>query len=473
VVSQLGTDEFFAMLVRRITEMSSIRSIFWVGLLGFGLTATTTAQAVNQMYLISDVSWTVKAFGNECSDAVDPTPGPHCGGGESESDIYGAVGLPQGIQCNGAQPRCPFESTPTDGQGNFAPLGGSQTAFLHCAPWADWQGNGTTARPGKGETAYYTGRKGGRIPPLYRNPAFFTPGGAPGTTWCTAISTGFTPVGKGRVQAGNPVTGFLAVSGTGGANGGFDFSAALASTDWGLRATGVAGEFVGLYPYGYRYTYATLRNASGSFGPGRGPGSFSLARKNDGIYVKQGAAKFGGTMQMLGAMTSKSCYYRNGGCSFGSNDWHYDLIGTLALTSNGVVTNGYVAVYNAYYYHTALRQTSTVRVEGSFFPWTTGSVTVTAVGRGPHNTIHYAQGYDNRETTRTGYPYAWQVGTLQLVSPVLTRWLQPAVNFETTGIGILRFAPEPHGWVMLVAGMSLFGVGYRMRKPASAARDGR
>jgi hypothetical protein len=66
-----------------------------------------------------------------------------------------------------------------------------------------------------------------------------------------------------------------------------------------------------------------------------------------------------------------------------------------------------------------------------------------------------------------------QVGTLQLVTPVLTRWLQPAVNYETVGIGILRFVPEPRAWVMLVAGLSLLAVGYRMRKPASAPRDGR
>jgi hypothetical protein len=57
--------------------------------------------------------------------------------------------------------------------------------------------------------------------------------------------------------------------------------------------------------------------------------------------------------------------------------------------------------------------------------------------------------------------------------PVLTRWLQPAAKFETVGIGILRFAPEPHSWMMLAAGIALLGVGYRMRKPDSAARDGR
>ena len=52
-----------------------------------------------------------------------------------------------------------------------------------------------------------------------------------------------------------------------------------------------------------------------------------------------------------------------------------------------------------------------------------------------------------------------------MVSPPLTRWLQPAVNFETGGIAILRikFVPEPQAWVMLVAGASLLCVGARMR----------
>ena len=68
------------------------------------------------------------------------------------------------------------------------------------------------------------------------------------------------------------------------------------------------------------------------------------------------------------------------------------------------------------------------------------------------------QGYDNR-TTASGK------GTIQLVTPVLTRWLQPSLNTETAGIGILRikFIPEPHTWAMLLAGASLIGVGHRLR----------
>jgi hypothetical protein len=126
----------------------------------------------------------------------------------------------------------------------------------------------------------------------------------------------------------------------------------------------------------------------------------------------------------------------------------------------GGITEGYIATYKAYHYHTALMQKSTVNVSGWRFPWTTGSVTVTAKERGPHKTVHYHMGYDNRNTTTpTG------TGTVQLVTPVLTRWLQPAANYETAGIGILRikFVPEPQTWAMLVAGISLLGVVYRLR----------
>jgi hypothetical protein len=49
----------------------------------------------------------------------------------------------------------------------------------------------------------------------------------------------------------------------------------------------------------------------------------------------------------------------------------------------------------------------------------------------------------------------------------MTRVFKPGLPFPRirAGIGILRlkFIPEPQGWVMLVAGVSLLGVAYRMR----------
>jgi hypothetical protein len=419
-------------------------------LLSVGIGTASTAQAGNQLF---EGSWTVKAMGNERT------------GGASPSDYYSAFGMPQGILCNPNQPRCPFWSTPTNGSGQFAALGGSLFQALFCAPWSNWQSLGTTARPAKGATITTGGTSKRPIPPLYRNPAFFTSGGQPETYSCTATSTGATPGGKGLVQAGQPITGLWSATTTGTQLGGFNFAAAASGTPTGVaggvRATGVVGEFGPIYPYVYSYTYATLRNDAGIFGPGMGPGSFNLVYTYDAkgvasINVKQGGAKFGGTMKMLGAMTSKVCYYRNGGCSIYSQNWRYQAVGAPADTNGGVVTRGFVTPGTSYYTSYA----PPASVIGYRFPWTTGSVTVTATGRGPHNTVHYAHGFDNRNTTTPSGK-----GTMQLVSPVLTRWLQPAVNFETAGIGILRikFVPEPQTWMVLVAGISMLGLGARLR----------
>ena len=419
-----------------------INRLLLIGLLSVGISAATTAQAGNQLF---EGSWIVKAFGNERT------------GGAGASAVYSAFGIPQGLLCNPYQPRCPFVSTPTDGAGGFAALGGSPYVALFCAPWANWQGLGTTARPAKGATATTGGANKAVIPPLYRNPGFFTAGGQPDTNFCS----GTTPL----VIAGHPVTGTWSATTTGTQKGGFNFAAAPATGASGVRTTGQLGEFAVLYPYLYSYTYATLRNDAGVFGPGSGPGNFNIDVKQGPIRVarikvKKGAAKFGGTMRMLGAFTAKVCYYRSGGCSLGKINWRYDAVGASAYTVMTSVTQGYQALYTAYYYHTALMQVSTLNVVGSRFPWTTGDVTVTATGRGPHKTVHYAQGYDNRNTTTpTGK------GTVQLVTPVLTNWLRPCCEFETGGVGILRikFIPEPQMWAMLVAGASLLGMGTRMR----------
>jgi hypothetical protein len=295
------------------------------------------------------------------------------------------------------------------------------------------------------------------IPPLYRNPAFFSSGGAPNTTFCTATTS--------IVQKGHPVVGTFTAVTTGNKLGGFTFGAAPASGSGGIRVTGLVGEFAASYPYIYSYTYATLRNAGGIFGPNYGPGSFNIAYTEGAgtvasIRVKQGANKFGGTMEMLGALTTKACYYSNNGCLLGKNDWKYNVAGASGvMMAAGVVTAGYVTTYTAMYYHTGLRATSTITGVGSRFPWTTGTVTVTAKGRGPHKSFHDEHGYDNRNTTT---PYG--KGTIQMVSPLLTKWFGEE-EYETVGIGILRirFIPEPQTWAMLLAGASLIAVGHRMR----------
>jgi hypothetical protein len=401
--------------------MLSSNRLSIVILLSVGITAATTAQAGVQLF---EASWSVKAFGNEIT------------GGTGEEEFYSAIGIPLGAQCNANQPRCPWESTPTDGSGNWSPLGGIQQQALFCAPWYNWGGLGATHRPYPGSPYYsssHTGMKFLPTPPLYRNPNFFTSAGQPNITPCTAMSTDGSG-GKGVVQAGQPVAGTWIANTTGTQLGGFSFNAAPVQHQAGLRVgqgtrgkqshstrgvyytqgsarSGQIGEFPRSYPYIYSYTYATLRNDQGVFGPGSGPGNFNLLRTTvrwgftvASINVKQGAAKFGGTMRMLGALTSKGCYFLNGGCSLGENNWRYDAVGaSIYTTLGGGITEGYIATYKAYHYHTALMQKSTVLVEGERFPWTTGSVTVRATERGPHKTVHFAQGYDNRNTaTPTG-----------------------------------------------------------------------
>jgi len=431
------------------------------------LLAASNAQAGTQLF---QGSWVVKAFGNERT------------GGTGESEFYSANRVPLGAQCNAHQPRCPFDSTPTDGAGNFDPLGGSRYQALHCAPWYNFGGLGTTMRPTR--SPYSSTSSGGKnqrpIPPLYRNPAFFTPSGNPHTTHCGPRSTslggyGSLGGGPGVVQAGRPITGSLLAATTGSAMGGFSFPAAGSRSEDDIRATGIVGEFEQIYPYLYSYTYATLRNAAGFFGPGSGLGDAYLRLPRGGsgapnahIQIQQGARKFGGVMKMLGQLTTKVCYYRALGCSLGENDWLYDLVGTTGYrSSGGQLTKGYQALTSAVYFNPGLGQFSTVRVVGSRFGWTTGSVTVTAVGRGPHKTVHYAHGYDNRTTTSMGA----QTGTIQLVTPLLTQWLQPAIKYETGGIGILklRFVPEPRIRWALVAGAGalilLYGLKIRNAEP--------
>jgi hypothetical protein len=450
------------------------------------LLSATTAQAGTQLF---EGSWSVKALGNELT------------GGTGDSEFYSALGIPQGVQCNNYWPRCPFNSTPTDGAGNFSSFGGGPPppppATANCTPWNQAKWGSKTMRPAKGGT-YIKGRA--LFPPLYRDYAFFTtttPSAQPNLTYCNATSTslggfpgktGGKGGGPGKVAKGVPVAGTWTAVTTNASTGldGFSFAAAPAQHQAGVRTgqgnrgtmthwtmgtyttrgsarSGQRGDFQYIYPYFYSYTYATLRNDAGAFGAGKGPGNAVLTyvygEPAATITIKQGKAKFGGTMRMLGAYTTKVCYFRQGGCSLGVNNWRYDAVGATAYTTGGgALASGYLATYKAYYYHTVLMQKSTVDVEGERFPWTTGSVTVKATGRGPHKTVHYGQGYDNRNPV-TGK------GTIQLVSPVMTRWLHPASKFETTGIGILRivFVPEPQTWALLIAGASLLGVGYRMR----------
>ncbi len=378
--------------------------------------------------------------------------------------VFFVYGMPQGNQCNPSRPLCKFASTPVTvtmfGKKAFDPLG------VYCTPISYF---GKTKRAPMSATFFYG-------PPFYRNPAFFTPGGAPNATSCAATTTvsggpatmllSTNSPKRGKVMKGAPLTGEQIVTLIGTGPAGFKLKAAPkvpvktpGPTGFGLRRT-TSGDQNLIFPYIYSYTYATLRNDAGSFFAAGGPGSFALKYKVGypttvaEIKVKAGAKKFGGVMRLLGKLTTKGCQFKYGGCSLplGVDNGRYDAAGAKAYTSMGVVTKGYGAYYAAKHYNTALMTVSTVYAYGARFPWTTGTVTVSAKLPDYATTFEVRKGYDKR--TPLGK------GTIQLVTPVLTHWFNKGFVTETAGVGVLRlkFVPEPEKWLLLAAGLLTLGI---------------
>jgi hypothetical protein len=164
------------------------------------------------------------------------------------------------------------------------------------------------------------------------------------------------------------------------------------------------------------------------------------------VHVDAGKNQFGGTMRLLGQ------YHTNRGIdtittSVGATPWNLQYIGAGAATAMGKVTGlKYTTMINRAYQGYVplgfLARTATISV----FPWTTGMVEVTATG-GPQSTMLARTGYDNR--TPAG------AGSIQLVSPALTRWKNLYSDYYTGSIATLklRLVPEPDAWLMLVSGI--------------------
>jgi hypothetical protein len=451
--------------------------------------------------------WIAESFGN---DLLTP-------GGVESSEFFSLYAVPHGFICNGLQPLCDFDETPvihTGPAGNPGPLWEFNPVGEDCQPITIF---GTSVRPGPGGTAH--GIDGTPIAPLYRNPAHFSTAGKRLSTQCNGFDNAiidsttvsgsvvyegatkyvppFDPL-RGKLQRGAPVSGGGSLVQT--ASGDFNFPAASATPPgnqggWGpgmFRTT--RGSWPNVPPYLYSYTYATLRNDAGDFG--RGKGFFAtvatktkLTFTNTGagnqvvatVNVTKGSNSFGGVMELLGSFTNKVCYFNNarGGCGLGSNDFHYESIGRSGFknpgsttTSNGIVLGPYSPQSSVVtrertftetfkYFQTALNQFSTYYIVAQRFPWTTGTVTVNATGRGPHDTYHRREGFDNRIAG---------IGTVQLVSPILTQWLgpTPATELETGGVAILQLeflaVPEPSVLLGMLSGLSLLAVLYRRKR---------
>jgi hypothetical protein len=439
-------------------------------LLAFVIASASESLAGTQQY---SGAWIAESFGND-----------RVGIGTEASQYFEALAIPQGINCHPNAPLCDETSTPvtTAGPGTaWAPLGPG------CRPLTV----GEKPRPAKAGTLTTGGgtcpgpSPCNKKPPLYRNPAFFTSLGGADNQSCVAESTvSFANATKylapgdpkrGIAMKGNPVSGSGSATTTGSS---FKFPAAPVAP-WvvgdgapgpGMRRTTI-GSFIGEGPYLYSYTYATWRNDEGSFGAGKGffsaaaaPSTLQFKNKAGGVYVatakvNRGTNRFGGVMRLLGDYTTKVCYFYAGGCGLGYGTWVYRAVGDAAYKSGGVVTGSYTTNFSFTYYNTALGTNAKYDIVAQRFPWTTGTVTVNATLRGAHKTWEQRKGFDNRVDG---------VGTVQLVSPILTQWLAQSANapkFETGGIAVMqiRFVPEPGVIIGLLAGISMLAVLNRFR----------
>ena len=231
----------------------------------------------------------------------------------------------------------------------------------------------------------------------------------------------------------------------------------LATSALFIDTTGSLPRYV---PYYTALTDASnLRNAAGSFAVGGGPGSRTFraggGRPGQAIArVHAGANKFGGTMRILGRMSSSIRRFTPGlakqGYKIGTVSSLFGVLGTT-LSGTGAFP----------YYWTKRYSSTTAFVTARGVGWTTGTVSVEGTFGRPFPTSAARKGYDNRSV--------YGDGTIQLVTPLIVHWelsgSGSASNRGTGMIGILRlkFIPEPAGGLLLIAGIGLLGVLYRWR----------
>jgi len=229
--------------------------------------------------------------------------------------------------------------------------------------------------------------------------------------------------------------------------------------EWALRRhmDGTAS-FEGYGLYLWDVHFADLHNDVGVFSKGGGDGSFTVAHGTYNATRKAvqvaGPNKFGGVMRLLGSYGESEGYlYAGNITSVFYQNWLLDYLGHGGqATAGGVVNAGYTKKHTNYYYTVISGYNGPgPTVYAEVFKWTTGKVTVTAVG-GTFPTVLQRTGYDHR--TSMGQ------GAVQLVSPMLTKWVGLSPRGATAAIGIMKlnFAPEPSEWMLLSSGISMLGL---------------
>ena len=207
-----------------------------------------------------------------------------------------------------------------------------------------------------------------------------------------------------KFHEGAPLSGMGQATVTGSAPVSFQFS----SSALDRRTKGSFPPYPGIL---FTVTEAKLGNESGSFGPGRGLGSFSfvptLGAGMTRVAVLAGKNRFGGVMQLIGSFGTKNAGSTSGGAKWKGSfpTWGFTLVG--ASYAETAMISGSITFMNP-----KITYTSVAIVTG--FPWTTGTVSVEAAGGYGFSTSIVRNGYDNR-TGQGG-------GTIQMVAPRLTHW---------------------------------------------------
>ena len=290
------------------------------------------------------------------------------------------------------------------------------------------------------------------------------PLGAPCLTGCGATT----------LQAGAPLQGSGTVTpATTTPRPGFTLPASKLSVD-------ATGSLPVSTPYLSIQTYASgLRNATGLFAPGGGPGSyrFTPPREFGGQYgwvdIKAGPKQFGGTMRLLGSMYSQRTHGvgKGGHIEYsGRVSSFIDMLGRSCVPRAKHPCSYPLAEWTKSWvtYNTPshLGKYTTATVTAWGMPWTTGTISVHST-RGHFDTDFSRKGYDNRTF--------YGAGTIQLVAPHMVHWDFANRNMpwdrDTGMIAVLniKFVPEPTAWLLLAAGMGLLGVLYRARARGGAS----
>ncbi len=226
---------------------------------------------------------------------------------------------------------------------------------------------------------------------------------------------------------------------------------------WALRMqkSGASMREYGVYLWDVHF--ADLHNDVGVFSKGGGDGAFFVGHGTPNATRKAvqtaGKNKFGGVMRLLGSYGENEGYVYNV-TTVSYQNWLFHNLGRGGqFTALGVVTAGYASsIVNYYYTVPAGFRGTGPTVHAEVFKWTTGTVTVTAVG-GIVPTLLQRKGYDHRTPMGSG--------AVQLVSPMLTRWTGGiTLRGSTAAIGVMKlnFAPEPSQWMLLSSGISMLGL---------------